>query len=51
MEKLDIGSNLKVGDKFIKKDKQVLTIKKIVGDQIYLESNKFEVNPIRIKPT
>jgi len=39
---LNIGDNLKVGDKFVKKDKQVLTIKKIVGDQVYLESNKFE---------
>jgi len=39
---LNIGDNLKVGDKFVKKDNQVLTIKKIVGDQVYLESNKFE---------
>jgi len=39
---LNIGDNLKVGDKFVKKDKQVLTIKKIDGDKVYLESDKFE---------
>lgn len=38
---LNIGDNLQVGDKFVKRDNQVLTIKKIVGDQVYLESDKF----------
>jgi hypothetical protein len=39
---LNIGDNLKVGDKFVKKDNQVLTIQKIEGDKVYLESDKFE---------
>ena len=41
MEKLNIGSNLKVGDKFIKigNNKQVLTIKKIEGDKVFVESD------------
>ena len=38
---LNIGDNIKVGDKFIKKDKQVLTIKKIDGNNVFLESDKF----------
>jgi flagellar biosynthesis chaperone FliJ len=41
MEKLDIGSNLKIGDQFIKigNNKQVLTIKKIEGDKVFVESD------------
>jgi hypothetical protein len=39
---LNIGDNLKVGDKFVKKDNQVLTIQKIEGDKVYLESDKFK---------
>lgn len=39
---LNIGDNLQVGDKFVKiKDNQVLTIKKIQGDNVSLESDQF----------